>query len=87
MITFDVNFLVIADLVPSSLCVCVCAGAGSTPLHYAACGGNLKCCQARLKQCFSDPFLISLELDIILFFYLQILLARGASRLALNCNG
>ena len=20
-------------------------GAGSTPLHYAACGGNLKCCQ------------------------------------------
>ena len=21
------------------------AGAGSTPLHYAACGGNLKCCQ------------------------------------------
>ena len=24
------------------------AGAGSTPLHYAACGGNLKCCQAKL---------------------------------------
>jgi|AraCvinosormetaG_1042628.scaffolds.fasta_scaffold10368_4 hypothetical protein len=23
------------------------AGAGSTPLHYAACGGNLKCCQVR----------------------------------------
>ncbi|KAE8709711.1 E3 ubiquitin-protein ligase XBAT33 [Hibiscus syriacus] len=23
-------------------------GAGSTPLHHAACGGNLKCCQARL---------------------------------------
>lgn len=21
-------------------------GSGSTPLHYAACGGNLKCCQA-----------------------------------------
>ncbi|KAL9317546.1 hypothetical protein ACSQ67_014063 [Phaseolus vulgaris] len=38
-------------------------GAGSTPLHYAACGGNLKCCQAR------------------------ILVARGASRMALNCNG
>ncbi|XP_010255493.1 PREDICTED: E3 ubiquitin-protein ligase XBAT33-like isoform X2 [Nelumbo nucifera] len=36
-------------------------GAGSTPLHYAACGGNLKSC--------------------------QILLARGASRLTLNCNG
>ncbi|GAB4826380.1 E3 ubiquitin-protein ligase xbat33 [Ancistrocladus abbreviatus] len=36
-------------------------GAGSTPLHYAACGGNLKCC--------------------------QILLARGASRVTLNCNG
>ncbi|XP_023551564.1 E3 ubiquitin-protein ligase XBAT33-like isoform X1 [Cucurbita pepo subsp. pepo] len=36
-------------------------GAGSTPLHYAACGGNLKCC--------------------------QILLARGASRMTLNCNG
>ncbi|URD81934.1 E3 ubiquitin-protein ligase [Musa troglodytarum] len=36
-------------------------GAGSTPLHFAACGGNLKCC--------------------------QMLLARGASRLTLNCNG
>ncbi|KAL8160213.1 hypothetical protein V2J09_001750 [Rumex salicifolius] len=36
-------------------------GAGSTPLHYAACGGNLKCC--------------------------QILIAKGASRLSLNCNG
>ncbi|KAF3945247.1 hypothetical protein CMV_011869 [Castanea mollissima] len=36
-------------------------GAGSTPLHYAACGGNLKCC--------------------------QILLARGACRMTLNCNG
>ncbi|KAL3647364.1 E3 ubiquitin-protein ligase xbat33 [Castilleja foliolosa] len=36
-------------------------GAGSTPLHYTACGGNLKCC--------------------------QILLARGASRLSLNCKG
>ncbi|XP_041002816.1 E3 ubiquitin-protein ligase XBAT33-like [Juglans microcarpa x Juglans regia] len=36
-------------------------GAGSTPLHYAASGGNLKCC--------------------------QILLARGASRISLNCNG
>lgn len=23
------------------------SGAGSTPLHYAACGGNLKCCQVR----------------------------------------
>ncbi|KAM6586977.1 hypothetical protein CsatA_009582 [Cannabis sativa] len=36
-------------------------GAGSTPLHYAACGGNLKSC--------------------------QVLLARGASRRTLNCNG
>ncbi|KAL8151324.1 hypothetical protein V2J09_021132 [Rumex salicifolius] len=36
-------------------------GVGSTPLHYAACGGNLKCC--------------------------QILIAKGASRLSLNCNG
>ncbi|KHM99147.1 E3 ubiquitin-protein ligase XBAT33 [Glycine soja] len=25
-------------------------GAGSTPLHYAACGGNLKCCQARIAS-------------------------------------
>jgi len=24
------------------------AGAGSTPLHYAACGGSLKCCQENL---------------------------------------
>nr|GMC93008.1 E3 ubiquitin-protein ligase XBAT33-like [Ipomoea batatas] len=36
-------------------------GSGSTPLHYAACGGNLKCC--------------------------QMLIAKGASRLTLNCNG
>ncbi|KAG6382668.1 hypothetical protein SASPL_157620 [Salvia splendens] len=36
-------------------------GLGSTPLHYAACGGHIKCC--------------------------QILLAKGASRLSLNCNG
>lgn len=27
-------------------------GAGSTPLHYAACGGNLKCCQARVLSSF-----------------------------------
>ncbi|XP_051121717.1 E3 ubiquitin-protein ligase XBAT33-like [Andrographis paniculata] len=25
-------------------------GAGSTPLHYAACGGNLKCCQILLAR-------------------------------------
>ncbi|TKY45135.1 E3 ubiquitin-protein ligase XBAT33 [Spatholobus suberectus] len=33
-------------------------GAGSTPLHYAACGGNLKCCQARIST------LIWLPLDV-----------------------
>lgn len=30
-------------------------GAGSTPLHYAACGGNLKCCQARIIQHQIEP--------------------------------
>nr|CAD1830276.1 unnamed protein product [Ananas comosus var. bracteatus] len=47
-------------------------GAGSTPLHYAACGGNFKCCQA---STFDNSFPTS------------VLLARGASRLAVNCNG
>lgn len=32
-------------------------GAGSTPLHYAACGGNLKCCQARRLYDFNSLFL------------------------------
>ncbi|CAN1264887.1 E3 ubiquitin-protein ligase XBAT33 [Linum perenne] len=27
-------------------------GAGSTPLHYAACGGNLKCCQVKVHLIF-----------------------------------
>ncbi|XP_073389679.1 probable E3 ubiquitin-protein ligase XBOS32 isoform X2 [Physcomitrium patens] len=36
-------------------------GAGSAPLHYAACGGSIPCCQA--------------------------LIAKGASRIATNCNG
>ncbi|EFJ22491.1 hypothetical protein SELMODRAFT_175493 [Selaginella moellendorffii] len=36
-------------------------GAGSSPLHYAACGGSIHCC--------------------------QMLLARGANHLAINCNG
>ncbi|KAG4907881.1 hypothetical protein JHK84_056405 [Glycine max] len=49
-------------------------GAGSTPLHYAACGGNLKCCQARIAL-------------VLIVIYLMILVAHGASRLALNCNG
>ncbi|KAH1230734.1 E3 ubiquitin-protein ligase XBAT33 [Glycine soja] len=49
-------------------------GAGSTPLHYGACGGNLKCCQARIAL-------------VLIVIYLMILVARGASRLALNCNG
>ncbi|KAL0914145.1 hypothetical protein M5K25_017654 [Dendrobium thyrsiflorum] len=50
-------------------------GAGSTPLHYAACGGNLKCCQAN-------------SVSLYAFFLLMFaLLSRGSSRLALNCNG
>ena len=32
------------------LLMCIDIGAGSTPLHYAACGGNLKCCQARIAS-------------------------------------
>ncbi|KAA3459837.1 E3 ubiquitin-protein ligase XBAT33-like [Gossypium australe] len=53
-------------------------GAGSTPLHYAACGGNLKCCQARL---INNTFGSIRNISRI------ILLARGASRMTLNCNG
>ena len=29
----------------NSLSVAILVGAGSTALHYAACGGNAKCCQ------------------------------------------
>ncbi|XP_072074179.1 E3 ubiquitin-protein ligase XBAT33 isoform X1 [Arachis hypogaea] len=62
-------------------------GAGSTPLHYAACGGNLKCCQVRIASTLicnipSSPLNLA---KMLLFF--QILLSGGASRTALNCNG
>ncbi|KAH7537991.1 hypothetical protein FEM48_Zijuj03G0151900 [Ziziphus jujuba var. spinosa] len=64
-------------------------GAGSTPLHYAACGGNLKCCQARiiLVLIASGNDLVALGCKLMVFVFMQILLARGASRLTLNCNG
>ncbi|KAG6508353.1 hypothetical protein ZIOFF_033727 [Zingiber officinale] len=50
-------------------------GAGSTPLHYAACGGNLKCSQAMLKfslleraidnrECGLQPSVISDNYDL-----------------------
>ncbi|KOM54965.1 hypothetical protein LR48_Vigan10g085700 [Vigna angularis] len=43
-------------------------GAGSTPLHYAACGGNLKCYPPR-KRCQSDGF----ELQWVDGFHLMLL--------------
>jgi len=43
--------------------LCINIGAGSTPLHYAACGGNLKCCQVRISLTFSS--------DISLIKHLQ----------------
>ncbi|KAK3039275.1 hypothetical protein RJ639_027979 [Escallonia herrerae] len=62
-------------------------GAGSTPLHYAACGGNLKCCQARISSNLMTPDTRnSIEFDMVMFLF-QVLLSRGASRLTLNCNG
>lgn len=30
------------------------AGAGSTALHYAACGGNVQCCQVRILFCLTS---------------------------------
>lgn len=66
-------------------------GAGSTPLHYAACGGNLKCCQVNTVRLLSFQYLreviVLRSLPTFGFLIFQILLARGASRLSLNCNG
>ncbi|KAK7268553.1 hypothetical protein RIF29_21254 [Crotalaria pallida] len=59
-------------------------GAGSNLLHYTACGGNLKSCQARIALVFMCDIPFGLCDHVFLFL---ILLARGANRVALNCNG
>ncbi|CAL5442419.1 unnamed protein product [Camellia sinensis] len=43
-------------------------GAGSTPLHYAACGGNLKCCQASICPIFDDFLTIASTSDHVLVY-------------------
>lgn len=69
-------------------------GAGSTPLHYAACGGEVRCCQA--SSCLNSEHSLGFFTNIIFFSSLndtrcvalvQILVSRGADRTAVNCNG
>jgi E3 ubiquitin-protein ligase XBAT32/33 len=50
-----------AQTLPIAAAPMAAIGAGSTPLHYAASGGEVKCC--------------------------QILVSRGADKMAANCNG
>lgn len=53
-------------LQPTKLQKYISVGAGSTPLHYAACGGNLKCCQARIWYLrLLRTFFVSLESNMI----------------------
>ena len=66
-------------------------GAGSTPLHYAAAGGEVKCCQASLIV-LAPGSLDLLLLPLIQYVtpasaLVQILVSRGADRTAVNCNG
>jgi E3 ubiquitin-protein ligase XBAT32/33 len=62
-------------------------GAGSTPLHYAAAGGEVKCCQASRRPVLSlsgppsSPFQVTRTCSV------QILVSRGADRTVINCNG
>ena len=85
-----------ADLAAQTL-PCVAApmgsiGAGSMPLHYAAAGGEVKCCQASCNSPDHSHFLKLLLLPLIQYMTLtaalvQILVSRGADRTAVNCNG
>ncbi|VAH98820.1 unnamed protein product [Triticum turgidum subsp. durum] len=50
-----------AQTLPCAAAPMAAIGAGSTPLHYAASGGEVRCC--------------------------QVLVSRGADRMAANCNG
>lgn len=70
------------------------AGAGSTALHYAACGGNAECCQVcTLFYTGLDVNLVTSHTDIYVFLLLilcvavQILISRGSSLSAENANG
>ena len=66
-------------------------GAGSTPLHYASAGGEVKCCQAS-RIVLAPGSLDLLLLPLIQYVtpasaLVQILVSRGADRTAVNCNG
>lgn len=69
------------------------AGSGSTPLHYAACGGNAQCCQVCFDFLFGENFIVSLNIEalfifsFVFLFGLQLLIAKGASLSAENANG
>jgi E3 ubiquitin-protein ligase XBAT32/33 len=65
-------------------------GAGSTPLHYAAAGGEVKCCQASrpglsLPGPPSSLFQVTRTCSCVCSA--QILVSRGADRTVINCNG
>lgn len=48
------------------------AGSGSTPLHYAACGGNQQCCQVCIYFPFEENYTFATE-SILLFLLVSIL--------------
>ncbi|RVW74772.1 E3 ubiquitin-protein ligase XBAT33 [Vitis vinifera] len=68
------------------------ADGGITALHMAALNGYFDCVQLLLDihaNVSAVTFHYGTSMDLIddVFLFLQILLARGASRLTLNCNG
>lgn len=57
-------FLIISGDDINSLSVGTLLGAGSTALHYAACGGNAKCCQV----CVSFKGILEMGLNECIMF-------------------
>lgn len=68
-------------------------GAGSTPLHYASCGGNTQCCQVHihiylLNQTIMMPNNnLNSDMNTYGICFSQLLIDKGASLAAINSNG
>ena len=58
-------------------------GAGSTPLHYASCGGNTQCCQVHIHI----YLLNQTSMNTYGICFSQVLIDKGASLAAINSNG
>lgn len=59
------------------------AGSGSTPLHYAACGGNAQCCQVCFDFLFGENFIVALNIEVLLIFSCEIFVPFAA----IDCQG